>query len=132
MRMTIGSLSKQSGCNVETIRYYERIGLISDPPRSEGGHRLYGEDHARRLAFIRRGRQLGFTLDQIRQLLALVDGGEFTCEEVQRIALAHLRDIREKLAHLACLERVLGNMADQCPGGRVPDCPVIDALFASG
>ena len=125
----IGALSKQTGCNIETIRYYERIGLMPAPARSEGGHRLYAEAQARRLGFIRRTRQLGFTLDEVRTLLKLVDGGRYTCAQVKRITVHHLQDVRAKVADLRKIERVLREMAAQCDGGRVPKCPVIDALF---
>ena len=128
----IGALSKQTGCNVETIRYYERIGLMPPPARSEGGHRLYAEAQARRLGFIRRTRQLGFTLDEVRTLLRLVDGGRYTCAQVKRITVHHLQDVRAKVADLRKIERVLREMATQCAGGRVPKCPVIDALFDDG
>ena len=124
----IGILSKRTGCNIETIRYYERIGLMPRATRSEGGHRLYGETHARRLGFIRRSRELGFT-DQIRTLLGLVDGGRHTCARVKRITVGHLDEIRRKVADLRKIERVLKEMAAQCDGGTVPECPVIDALF---
>jgi MerR family mercuric resistance operon transcriptional regulator len=97
--------------------------------RSEGGHRLYGETHARRLGFIRRSRELGFTLDQIRTLLGLVDGGRYTCARVKRITVGHLDEIRRKVADLRRIERVLKEMAAQCDGGTVPECAVIDALF---
>jgi MerR family mercuric resistance operon transcriptional regulator len=129
MPFTIGALSRCTGCKVETIRYYERIGLLPHPPRSAGGHRLYGEDHLKRLTFIRRGRELGFTLDDIRGLLGLVDGGAYTCAEVKAVTVVHLGEIRRKLADLRRLERVLRSMAAECEGGAVPDCPVIDALF---
>lgn len=79
IRLTIGMLSSRTGCNIETIRYYEQIGLLPPPPRSQGGHRLYEEDLRRRLGFIRRSRDLGFTLDETRGLLRLVDGGAYTC-----------------------------------------------------
>jgi MerR family mercuric resistance operon transcriptional regulator len=125
----IGALSKRTGCNVETIRYYERIGLMPPPGRSEGGHRLYAEAQARRLGFIRRTRQLGFTLDEVRTLLKLVDGGRYTCAQVKRITVHHLQGVRDKVADLRRIERVLREMAAQCDGGRVPKCPVIDALF---
>lgn len=127
--MTIGGLSRQTGVNIETIRYYERVGLLPAPPRTEGGHRLYDQSHLRRLTFIRRSRGLGFPLDEVRGLLRLVDGGDFTCAEVEAIALQHLDEIRRKISDLRKLERVLGKMADQCDGGTVPQCPVIDALF---
>ena len=129
MFSTIGVLSRRTGCKVETIRYYERIGLLPAPSRSAGGHRLFGEDHLKRLTFIRRGRELGFSLDDIRGLLGLVDGGAYTCAEVKAVTLEHLGEVRRKLADLRRLERVLKGMAAECEGGAVPDCPVIDALF---
>jgi MerR family mercuric resistance operon transcriptional regulator len=125
----IGALSKRTGCNVETIRFYERIGLMPPPSRSEGGHRLYVEAQARRLGFIRRTRQLGFTLDEVRTLLRLVDGGRYSCAQVKRITVHHLQGVRAKVADLRKIERVLRQMAAQCDGGRVPKCAVIDALF---
>ncbi len=128
-RRGIGALSKRIGCNIETIRYYERIGLMPPATRSEGGHRLYGEAQSRRLGFIRRTRELGFTLDQIRTLLTLVDGGRYTCAQVKRITVHHLGEVRSKLADLRTIERVLKDMAAQCGAGSVPKCPVIDALF---
>jgi len=127
----IGALSKRTGCNIETIRYYERIGLMPPATRSGGGHRLYGEAQSRRLGFIRRTRELGFTLDQVRTLLALVDGGRFTCAQVRRLTLHHLDEVRRKVADLRKIERVLAGMAARCDGGTVPECPVIDALFGA-
>ncbi len=126
----IGTLSRQTGCHIETIRYYERIGLLSPATRSEGGHRLYGEAQRRRLGFIRRTRELGFTLGEVRALLGLVDGGRYTCAQVKRITVHHLDEVRRKVADLRTIERVLAEMAAQCDGGAVPKCPVIDALFA--
>ncbi len=128
-RATIGTLSKLTGCNIETIRYYERVGLLPDPPRTEGGHRLYGEPHVRRLAFIRRSRELGFSIEEVRELLELVDGKRYTCDEVHALTLDHLDDVKKKVADLRKMERVLKNMAAQCSGGKVPECPIIDALF---
>lgn len=126
---TIGRLSKETGCNIETIRYYERKGILTAPPRSGGGHRLYGEKHLKRLTFVRRSRELGFTLKQVRRLLELVDGGKYTCAEVEEIAQEHLREIQKKMSDLRKLEGALEKMVSQCAGGSVPDCPVIDALF---
>jgi MerR family transcriptional regulator, mercuric resistance operon regulatory protein len=125
----IGALSRRTGCNIETIRYYERIGLLPAPPRGEGGHRRYGRGHLKRLTFVRRSRELGFTLGEIRHLLALVDGRGTTCAEVKAITLDHLAEVRRKIADLRCLERVLRDMAARCDGGEVPECPVVDALF---
>src|SRR5262249_32967536 len=128
-RATIGMLSERTGCNIETIRYYERIGLMPRIARSDGGHRLYGEDHMKRLGFIRRSRELGFTLDHVRTLLGLVDERRYTCAQVKRITVEHLGVIHRKVADLQKIERVLKEMAAQCDGGAVPKCAVIDALF---
>lgn len=124
----IGTLSTHTGVNVDTIRYYERIGIMPAPPRSEGGQRIYDIEHLKRLAFIRRSRELGFSLDEIRELLRLVDGGDYTCGEVQEMTLAHIADIRRKIADLRRMERVLKDMAAKCDGGDVPECPILDAL----
>ena len=127
--MFIGTLSKRTGCNIETIRYYERIGVMPKPPRTEGGLRVYSADHLKRLTFVRRSRELGFTLDQVRDLLLLVDRKDYTCDEVKDMTLEHVGDVRQKIADLRKLERVLKGMVSQCNRGAVPDCPVIDALF---
>ena len=126
-----GAMAKQTGVNAETIRYYEKIGLMPDPPRSGGGHRVYDETHLRRLSFIRRCRELGFTLDDIRGLLGLVDAGHYTCAEVRGRTTVHLRDVQKKLADLQNMEGVLIEMVAECEGGLVPDCPIIDALFSA-
>ena len=127
--VTIGGLSKQTGCNIETIRYYERIGLLPKPPRTEGGHRLYEREQIKRLVFIRRSRELGFSLDEIRTLLQLVDGKQYTCQEVKALTEEHLGDIKKKIADLKKLQKTLGEISAQCQGGQVPECPMIDALF---
>ena len=127
--LTIGALSKQGGVNIETIRYYERIGVMPKPRRSAGGYRMYGPDHLKRLTFVRRGRELGFSLDELRDLLRLVDGHSYTCAEVHDLAVEHLAEIRRKIADLRRLQRVMDDMAAQCSGDRIPECPIIDALF---
>lgn len=127
--LTRGALAAQTGCNVETIRYYEQIGVLPPPSRSQGGHRLYGPDLLRRLSFIRRSRDLGFTLEEIRELLRLVDGGKFTCDQVETLAIDHVHSIDRKIADLRKLKKVLGVMISQCSGGKVPQCPIIDVLF---
>jgi MerR family mercuric resistance operon transcriptional regulator len=127
--LTIGALSRRTGVNVETIRFYERVGILSKPPRSAGGHRIYGHDEMMRLGFVRRSRELGFSLDEVRGLLRLVDGGRYTCAEVKAITLDHLADVRRKIADLRRLERTLADIAGKCRGGKVPECPVIEALF---
>ena len=124
-----GEVAARAGCNIETVRYYEQAGLLPAPPRSESGHRLYQDDLLRRLLFIRRGRGLGFSLDEIRGLLRLVDGGSYTCAQIEQLASAHIDEIGRKIADLRKLEAVLQGMAAQCSGGEVPECPIIDALF---
>ena len=128
-RLTRGVVAARTGCHIETVRYYERIGLLPPPPRTEGGHRLYDEDLLRRLNFICRSRELGFTIEEVRDLLGLVDGGGYTCAEVKEITLDHLRNVRVKIADLRRLERVLKEMVAKCEAEEVPECPVIDALF---
>lgn len=129
MSIGIGELSKRTGVHIETIRYYERSGVIPKPPRTEGGQRTYDETFVRRLAFVSRSRQLGFSLDEIRSLLGLVDEHEYTCADVREFTLKHAAEARRKIADLKKLERTLKDMAAQCHGDRVPDCPIVDALF---
>lgn len=130
VRIGIGALSNRTGCNIETIRYYEKIGLMPMPERTSGGHRTYLSEQIKRLSFILRGRQLGFSIGEIRALLGVVDGGVLSCADVQSITEQHLRDVREKIADLRKLERTLATTVSQCSGTEVPECPVIDALYA--
>jgi MerR family transcriptional regulator, mercuric resistance operon regulatory protein len=127
--LTRGALAAEAGCNIETIRYYEQTGLLPAPPRSGGGHRLYGPELVKRLHFVRRARELGFTLRQIRELLRLVDGRKYTCAQVEALARGHLEDIHGKIADLERLKAELETLAAQCSGGTIPDCPIIAALF---
>lgn len=131
MHLSRGELAEKSGCNGETIRFYERIGLLPEPKRTPAGHRRYGEADLQRLTFILRGRQLGFTIEELRDLLALVDGGDFTCRDVREIAATHQAAIRRKIADLRKLERTLQTMIAACDDGQHPGCPVIDALGAT-
>lgn len=130
--LTRGALAARAGTHIETIRYYERIGLLPAPPRSAGGHRVYDEAHLKRLTFIRRSRELGFSVAEVRGLLELVDGGAYSCAEVRSLTLDHLAEIRRKLTDLRRMAAVLKDMAARCEGGTVPDCPIIDALFDQG
>ncbi len=125
----IGALSAQTGVKVETIRYYEREGLLPKPPRTTGGHRSYSENHMKRLTFIRRCRELGFSMEEIRSFLALVDGGAYTCREVKALTLDHTDVVREKIADLQRMERILVDIASRCDGGPSPECPIIEALL---
>ena len=127
--LTIGTLSRRTGVNIETIRFYERIGILAKPPRSTAGHRIYSQEQLMCLGFVRRSRELGFSLDEVRRLLQLVDGGSYTCAEVKAITLDHLAEVRRKIADLRRLERTLAAVAGKCRGGKVPECPVIEALF---
>jgi len=127
--LTIGELAEATGVNLETVRYYERIGLMPRPARTGGGYRSYEPEHLSRLNFIRRSRELAFTLDEVRGLLRLVDGHRYTCAQIREIILRHAGDIRQKIANLRRLERVLTSMAAHCEGGQVPECPIVDALF---
>ncbi|PPD43676.1 MAG: MerR family transcriptional regulator [Methylocystis sp.] len=128
MQLTIGRLAAAAGVNLETVRYYERIGLMPPPARTASGHRAYEAVHIRRLAFIRRARELGFSIEQIRTLLALADPTRATCAEVREIAQAHLDEVRAKLADLTRLERILGATVARCSGDLAPSCPVLDML----
>jgi MerR family mercuric resistance operon transcriptional regulator len=127
-QLTIGSLSERSQVRIDTIRYYERIGILPKPPRSAGGHRLYANEHEQCLVFIRRARELGFPLDQIRVLLGLPGGRRITCARVKSITEHHIADIRRELKDLKRLERVLSAMAAQCRCGEMPNCPILDTL----
>ena len=129
MSVTIGKVAKITDCNIETIRYYEKIGLLQEPERSEGGFRLYTNEEIKRLNFIKRARRLGFSLDEIRGLLELVDSDSYTCSEVKEITLEHLQEIERKITDLENLRSVLAEMASTCEGGEVPDCAVIEVLF---
>jgi MerR family transcriptional regulator, mercuric resistance operon regulatory protein len=126
--LSIGELSRLTSVNIETIRYYEKIKMLPCPPRTEGGHRIYGSKETRVLAFIRRGRELGFTLDEVRALLNLAAPGKASCAEVREIAKHHLKDTRAKISDLAKLERLLAKTIARCSGKAVPDCAVLDIL----
>jgi len=121
-------LARQTGSNLETVRYYEKIGLLPEPPRSANDYRVYSEAHVRRLRFVMRGRELGFSIEEIRGLLELVDGGKQTCAEVKERTEHHLCDVRAKIADLRRIEKILAQTAAQCSGDAIPECPILDAL----
>ena len=126
--LSIGELSRLTGVHIETIRYYERVKMLSTPPRTEGGRRAYGQSHRRTLGFIRRARDLGFSLDEIRALLDLAGSRRRSCAEVRDIANVHLVNVRAKLADLARLESVLAETVGQCAANVTPACPLLDIL----
>ena len=126
--LTIGRLSELTGVNIETIRYYEKIGMLPAPPRTQSGRRIYGPTESRILAFIRRSRELGFSPDEVRTLLRLGGPEKASCREVRRIAARHLDAIRAKISDLRKLECLLSKTVAQCTGTTAPDCPVLDIL----
>ncbi|HEU0218826.1 MAG TPA: helix-turn-helix domain-containing protein [Stellaceae bacterium] len=127
--LSIGELSRRTECNIETIRYYERIGLLPSPRRPGGRFRRYDNDDVSRLSFVRRARQLGFTLDDVRELLRLAAGGDpDTCAEARRIAVGHVAAIKAKISDLQAMKRVLSDAVRRCDAGQLPGCPIIDTL----
>ena len=120
--------SKRSGVNIETIRYYERVSVLTPPPRTASGRRVYGSTDLRMLVFIRRARELGFSLDEIHALLRLGGPEKASCREVREIAAHYLDGIRSKLHDLKKLERLLATTVSRCSGRTAPDCPVLDIL----
>ena len=127
-RLTIGDLAKATDTKVETIRYYERIGLLPSPARTRGNYRSYTSEHLSRLSFIRRARDLGFSLSQVRELLNLSDQRDRSCEAVDVIARDHLAEVDRKIADLAALRRELDSTISQCSHRTVADCRIIEAL----
>ncbi|WP_263588352.1 MerR family transcriptional regulator [Sphingopyxis sp. GC21] len=130
--MKIGELSRATGTNIETIRYYERIGLLPAPARTDANYRSYGDAHRARLRFVRHSRELGFTIDEIRSLLDLTDHPERDCADADRIASAHLEQVEAKIAQLSALRDELTRIVGRCRGGLAGDCRVIEALGDHG
>ena len=126
--LTIGNLAKKTGTKVQTIRYYEQIGVMPEPGRTEGGQRRYGQGELDRLSFIRHARQLGFGLDAIRELLDLSDNPHRPCHEADVIARRQLKEVEQRLARLRALRTELKRMVQECKGGEVADCRVLEVL----
>jgi Hg(II)-responsive transcriptional regulator len=124
---TIGALSRESGVNLETIRYYERISLLPAPPRSASGYRRYDDTAVKRLRFIRRGRELGFGIEEIKTLLQLADHPENPCQEADRLAKAHLAEVETKIQDLLAMRDVLARLAD-CQSHKAEHCRLIETL----
>ncbi len=127
-RLAIGDLAKRTGTKVETIRYYERIGLLPAPARTGGNYRSYDTAHLGRLSFIRRARDLGFPLDQVRELLGLADQRDRSCAGVDLIARQHLGEVERKIADLTALRDELADLIGQCRRGTVAECRIIETL----
>ena len=125
---SIGELAQRTSTKVETIRYYERIGLLPAPARTGGNYRAYARGHLERLSFVRRGRDLGFSLDEVRELLRLSDDRHQSCADVDRIARLHLVEVERKLADLRALRAELRQMVDHCQHGTIAECRIIEAL----
>ena len=128
MHFLIGQAANAARCKAETIRYYEQIGLLPEPLRSQGNQRLYSDADIDRLTFIRHARELGFPLDAIRELLSLSDHPEQSCESADAIARGQLREVEHRITRLQALKRELERMIEQCDGGSAADCRVIEVL----
>jgi len=129
--LSIGALAQRCDTKVETVRYYERIGLMPAPARTSGGHRVYDEAHLKQLYFIRRARELRFPIGRIQELLSLSSPDETSCEVASDIAVGHLADIRQKVSNLRALEATLENLLEACVERSDPACPIIETLYKS-
>jgi DNA-binding transcriptional MerR regulator len=130
--IAIGKVSEASGVKVTTVRFYEQIGLLPAPPRTDGGRRTYDRKDVERLTFIRHSRELGFEIDQIRTLLELQDRPDQSCADADTIAKARLVEVKAKIASLTALQAELERMVDGCSHGRVESCRVIEILADHG
>jgi len=128
MDVSIGELSQQTGVKVPTIRYYEQVGLLAAPLRTEGRQRRYGSSDITRLNFIKHSRDLGFDIDDIRELLALCAQPELPCENADKITARHLAAVDQRISQLKALRAELARMLDNCEGGCVADCRVLESL----
>jgi DNA-binding transcriptional MerR regulator len=126
--LSIGDLARLAGCTVQIIRHYEKVGLLPEPQRTGGNRRIYSDEQASRLVFIRHSRKLGFSLEDIRQLLSFSDQTDQSCEQVDAIARQHLSSVQERLDRLQLMERELKRMIHQCSGGKVAECRIIEVL----
>ncbi|MEQ8441290.1 MAG: helix-turn-helix domain-containing protein [Alphaproteobacteria bacterium] len=126
--LTIGLVSKTTGCKVQTIRYYEEVGLIPSPDRSSGNQRVYEQDHVERLRFVKHARELGFSIASIRDLLSLSDVPDQSCSAADSIARDQLVQVEQRLERLRILKLELERMIEQCDGGRIKDCRIIEVL----
>lgn len=128
----IGALSLATGCPIDTIRYYEKLGLLEKPFRSEGGHRLYNSAHQKRLSFVLKTRKLGFNLERTREMLSLAENRERSCTDALALVNSNLDEVNEKIVELQRIQHALEEMAKDCqcccPGARAPECTIVDAL----
>jgi Cu(I)-responsive transcriptional regulator len=131
LSLKIGDLARSVGMPAATIRYYEKIGLLSAPARSNSNYRSYGSDDLDRLFFVRRAREIGFSIEQVKELLHLSDRQDEDCCTVVHVAQEHLADIEQKISDLTNLKRRLSTLVSSCKGGKVADCRILDALSPS-
>jgi Cu(I)-responsive transcriptional regulator len=127
-QFTIGKLAQATGVNIETIRYYERSQVISEPLRSDGNYRVYDQRDAAKLRFIKHTRELGFSLEQVRAMLSISNDQTSDCTKVNQIALEHLRSVDQKIADLSALREKLASAVSNCHGGQVADCRILEAF----
>nr|WP_211152288.1 helix-turn-helix domain-containing protein [Novosphingobium sp. HR1a] len=130
--LMIGDLAKRTGTKVNTIRFYEGIGLMPEAARTSGGRRTYGEAEVRQLGFIRHARELGFPVEEIRSLIALSSDPDQDCGQAGAIARRHLADVEDRIARLLALRDALSEATRSCDGGKIADCRVIDAISTFG
>lgn len=133
MSLKIGELAERGGVNLQTIRYYEREGLLPEPPRLASGYRMFPETAARRVRFIKRAQELGFSLGEIRELLSLREDAGAGAQDMREHAKAKIADIDGKIRTLRAMKDALSRLTEKCPGcGPLSDCPILDALDAKG
>ncbi len=131
MSLRSGALAERGGVNLQTIRYYEREGLLPKPPRLKSGYRVFPETAVLRVRFIKRAQELGFQLSEVRQLLSIQIDPAKECSDVQRLAKAKVEDIEARIRTLQSMRRVLSKLADACPGcGPSSECPILESIEA--
>lgn len=126
--LMIGELASRTGVHIETVRYFEKVGMLIKPDRTRGGRRVYAELHVRALNFIKRARELGFSPAEVRAILSLGGPEAACCDEVRQIAIHHLEQVRRKMEALARIESLLTSTVERCSGGHFPDCPIIEMM----
>src|SRR5712691_4968452 len=132
-RLTIGEVAKQSQVRIETLRYYERLGLVAPPPRNGSNYRLYPQETVRRVQFMKRAQQLGFSLKEITELLALRATPDTPCADIRTRGLAKINDIEAKMRALHAMKRALTQLVEECPEqGAITDCPILESLDTEG
>lgn len=132
INLTIGKLAKETGTNIETIRYYERRGLIPEPPRRESGYREFSHKYVERILFIKRAQTLGFTLKEVLELLTMADGVA-DCKDIKKFAEDKINDIENRIRDFKKIKKVLHDLVKRCPDkGKVSDCPIIESLTQNG